>query len=77
MAEREVKVDHTTLIRWVHRYSPKIERKVRGYLNPTNDSWRVDETYIKVKSEWKSLYRAVDSAGNTVDFMLRAYPKSV
>jgi len=49
MAERGVKVDHTTIMRWVHQYSPEIEKKVRRYLRPTNDSWRMDETYIKVK----------------------------
>ena len=54
----------------MHQCSPEIEKKVRMYLRPTNDSWRVDETYVKVKGEWKYLYRAVDSTGNTVDFML-------
>jgi len=72
MAERGVKVDHTTIMRWVHQYSPEIEKKVRRPLRPTNDSWKIDETYIKVKGEWKYLYRAVDSTGNTVDFMLNA-----
>jgi len=72
MAERGVKVDHTTIMRWVHQYSPEIEKKVRRYLRPTNDSWRMDETYIRVKGEWKYLYRAVDSNGNTIDFMLSA-----
>jgi transposase, IS6 family len=72
MAERGVEVDHTTIMRWVHQYSPEIEKKVRRYLKPTNDSWRVDETYIKVKGEWKYLYRAVDSDGSTIDFMLSA-----
>ena len=72
MAERGIEVDHTTLMRWVHQYSPEIEKKVRKYLKPNNDSWRVDETYIKVKGKWKYLYRAVDSTGNTVDFMLNA-----
>ena len=72
MAERGVEVDHTTIMRWVHQYSPEIEKKVRKYLRPTNDSWWVDETYIKVKGEWKYLYRAVDSDGNTIDFMLSA-----
>ncbi len=72
MIEKGVQVDHTTLMRWVHQYSPEIEKKVRRYLKPTTDSWRVDETYIKVKSEWKYLYRAVDSTGSTVDFMLSA-----
>ena len=70
MAERGVKVDHTTIMRWVHQYSPEIEKKVRRYLRPTNNSWRVDETYVKVKGEWKYLYRAVDSTGDTIDFML-------
>jgi transposase-like protein len=70
MAERGIKVDHTTIIRWVHQYSPEIEKKRRRYLRPTNDSWKVDETYIKVKGEWKYLYRAIDSDGDTLDFML-------
>ena len=70
MAERGIKVDHTTIMRWIHQYSPEIEKKVRRHLRPTNDSWRVDETYIKVKGKWKYLYRAVDSDGDTIDFML-------
>jgi transposase, IS6 family len=72
MVERGVEVDHATIMRWVHQYSPEIEKKIRKYLRPTNDSWRVDETYIKVKGGWKYLYRAVDSDGNTIDFMLSA-----
>jgi transposase-like protein len=56
MAEWGVKVDHTTIMRWVNQYSPEIEKKVRRYLRPTNDSLRVDETYIRVKGEWKYLY---------------------
>ena len=48
MAEREIKVEYTTIMRWVHQYSPEIEKKIRRNLRPTNDSWRVDETYIKV-----------------------------
>ena len=70
MAERGLKVDHTTIMRWVHQYSPEIEKRIRRHLRPTNDSWRVDETYIKVKGNWKYLYRAVDSDGDTIDFML-------
>ena len=70
MAERGIKVDHTTIMRWVHQYSPEIEKRIRRHLRPTNDSWRVDETYIKVKGKWKYLYRAVDSDGDTIDFML-------
>ena len=53
-------------------YAPLIEKKTRKYLNSTNDSWRVDETYIKVKGKWKYVYRAVDSDGNTLEFMLSA-----
>ena len=55
---------------WVHQYSLEIEKKIRRHLRPTNDSWRVDETYIKVKGKWKYFYRAVDSNGDTIDFML-------
>ncbi len=59
-------------MRWVHQYSHEIKKKIRKHLRPTNDSWRVDETYIRVKGEWKYLYRAVDSDGNTIDFILSA-----
>ena len=72
MAERGINVDHTTIMRWVHQYSPEIEKKIRKHIRPTNDSWKVDETYIKVKGKWKYLYRAVDSTGDTIDFMLSA-----
>ena len=72
MIERGIQVDHSTIMISVHQYSPEIEKEVRRYLSPTNDSWRVDETYVKVKGEWKYFYRAVDSTGNTVDFMLSA-----
>ena len=70
MIERGIQVDHTTIMRLVHQYSPKLKKKIRRHLRPTNDSWRVDETYIKVKGEYKYLYKAVDSDGNTIDFML-------
>ena len=70
MAERGIKVEYTTIMRWVHQYSPEIEKRIRRHLRPTNDSWRVDETYIKVKGKWKYFYRAVDSNGDTIDFML-------
>ena len=53
-------------------YSPELDKRCRPYLKPSNDSWRVDETYIKIKGVWKYLYRAVDSVGNTLDFMLSA-----
>ena len=72
MLERGLEVYYTTICRWVHDYSPEIEKITRRYLKPTNDSWKVDETYIKVKGKWKYLYRAVDSEGNILDFMLSA-----
>ncbi len=72
MAERGVEVDYSTIHRWVLKFSPELDKRIRPFLNPTNDSWRVDETYIQVKGTWKYLYRAVDSAGNTLDFMLSA-----
>ncbi len=65
-------VDHSTINRWVLRYAPELDKRIRPRLKPTNDSWSTDETYIKVKGVWKYLYRAVDSAGNTLDFMLSA-----
>src|SRR3954447_4100384 len=70
MAERGLSVDHTTIYRWVQHYAPILEKRCRARLRPTNDSWRVDETYVKVKGEWMYLYRAVDSTGATVEFML-------
>jgi transposase-like protein len=72
MAERGVEVDHSTINRWVLKYAPEMDKRVRPHLKQTNDSWRVDETYIKIRGEWKYLYRAVDSEGNTLDFMLSA-----
>jgi len=70
--ERGLPVDHSTVFRWVQHYSPALDKRCRRYLRSTNDSWRVDETYIKVKGQWRCLYRAVDSAGNTLDFLLSA-----
>jgi transposase, IS6 family len=68
--ERGLSVDHTTVFRWVQRYAPEVDRRCRPYLRATNDSYRVDETYIKIKKRWVYLYRAVDSTGATLDFML-------
>lgn len=70
MAERGVSVDHATLNRWVARYSPLIANTARRRMAPVDRSWRMDETYIKVKGAWVYLYRAVDKLGKTVDFML-------
>jgi transposase, IS6 family len=72
LAERGLHADHVTVWRWVQRYAPKIQRRLRPRLRPTNDSWRVDETYIRVKGKWVYLYRAVDSTGATIDFLLSA-----
>jgi IS6 family transposase len=63
MSERGLKISHTTIMRWVLEFRPEIDKRVRSYLKPSNDSWRTDETYIKVKGQWKYLYRAVDSKG--------------
>ncbi len=72
MAERGIEVDHSTINRWVLKYAPELDKRIRPHLQSTNDSWRVDETYIKVKGQWRYLYRAVDSVGNTLDFLLCA-----
>src|SRR5512135_1327238 len=63
-------VDHTTIYRWVQHYAPELEKRSRPHLKACNDSWRVDETYIKIKKVWTYLYRAVDSEGNTLEFLL-------
>ena len=68
MAEREVIVTHTTIMRWVHKYSPILDGRVRKHIKLTNDSWRMDETYIRIKGKNAYLYRAVDSTGKTIDF---------
>ena len=71
MLERGIKVDHGTINRWVIEYSPQLEANFRkNYKSPVGSSWRMDETYIKVKGEWYYLYCAVDKAGKTIDFML-------
>ena len=60
MGERGIAVDHSTLNRWVVKYSPELEKEFRKKKLPVGSSWRVDETYVKVKGKWKYLYRAVD-----------------
>ncbi len=70
MRERGLQVDHTTIYRWVQRYAPELDKRSRPHLKATTDSWRVDETYIKVRKTWMYLYRAVDSDGNTLEFLL-------
>jgi transposase-like protein len=70
MAERGIDLAHTTILRWVLRYVPEFEKKWKQFASPVGTSWRVDETYIRVRGEWKYLYRVVDKQGNTVDFLL-------
>jgi transposase-like protein len=72
MRERGLSLDRTTIYRWVQSYAPELEKRIRPHLRLTNDSYRVDETYVKIKGEWKYLYRAVDSTGQTIDFMVSA-----
>ena len=72
MQERGVEVDHSSLNRWVLRFTPLLEQAFRKRKRAVGTSWRVDETYISVKGQWKYLYRAVDKAGRTVDFLLTA-----
>jgi transposase-like protein len=72
MAERGVEVDASCIWRWVQAYAPELNKRCRPYLKPVNKSYRIDETYIKVKGEDKYLYRALDSTGQTIDFLLTA-----
>jgi putative transposase len=70
MEERGVSVDHATIQRWVVKYSPQLEAEFHHHKRPVGGSWRMDETYIRVKGEWRYLYRAVDKTGQTIDFLL-------
>jgi transposase-like protein len=72
LQDRGVEVAHTTLFRWIQAYAPEIEKRIRPHLRPSNSSWRFDETYVRVKGRWMYLYRAVDSRGQTIDFLLSA-----
>ncbi|MGF6723352.1 putative transposase [Paraburkholderia sp. GAS41] len=73
MAERGVSLDHSTVHRWAIKLLPVLEKAFRLRKRPVGKSWRMDETYIRVKGEWRCLYRAVDKDGNTIDFLLRAH----
>jgi len=68
--ERGLRVDHSTVFRWVQAYALQLDKRCRRYLRPPSDSWRVDEVYVQVKGQGKWLYRAVDKYGDTLDFLL-------
>ena len=70
MGERGFEIDHATLNRWVLHFAPLLEQNARKYKRPVHGSWRMDETYIKIKGKWRYLYRAVDKYGKTVEFMV-------
>jgi transposase-like protein len=70
MAERGLSVDHSTIARWVLYYAPILNRRIRREVRQPNCPWRVDETYVRVAGNWTYLYRAIDSAGDTIDFLL-------
>src|SRR5437762_11676346 len=70
LVERGLKIDHTTVWRWVQHYAPELEERTRPHLKSTNKSWRVDETYVRIKGRWFYLDRAIDWAAATIDFFL-------
>lgn len=72
MAERNIAVDHFTLHRWVIHLVPLLDKVFRRHKRSVDRRWRMDETYIKIKGQWKYLYRTVDTAGQTIDFLLTA-----
>ena len=70
MAERGLALDHSTIARWVLRYAAILNQRIRSQMRHANRSWRVDEIHVRVAGQWTCLYRAIDSAGNTIDFLL-------
>ncbi|HBD7060400.1 TPA: IS6 family transposase [Legionella pneumophila] len=70
MTERGMPIDHTTIYRWVQHYAPELKKRVEWYQRRYASRWHLDETYIKIRGEWKYLYRAIDECGNTIDFYL-------
>jgi transposase, IS6 family len=72
LLDRGVEVDHTTIFRWMQAYAVEPEKRIRLHLRMSNGFWRVDETYVRVKARWMYLYRAIDSRGQTIDFLLSA-----
>ena len=71
LLDRGVEVNHTTIFRWIQAYAVELEKRIRPHLRTTNGSWRVDETYIRVKGQWVYLYRAVDAVGRRSIFCSR------
>lgn len=69
-AERNLFIERSTIYRWVQEYAPELEKRVKPHLKKTNDSWKLDETYVKIKGVWHYLYRAIDKSGQTLDWML-------
>jgi DDE superfamily endonuclease len=72
LADRGVEVDHVTLFRWIQRFTPELEKRLRRHLRPCRGPWHVDATYVRVGGRWRYLYRAVNAQGQTIDFLLRA-----
>jgi len=70
--ERGLRVDHSTIYRWVQAYAPQVDKRCRPHLRPASDSWRVDEVFVNIKGQGRWLYRAVDKQGDTLDFLLTA-----
>ena len=70
MAERGFSVDHTTIWRWIQTYGPEVQRRLRGQIKPKGSTWHIDETFVRIAGQWRYLFRAVDSNGQTVDFYL-------
>src|SRR3712207_1018048 len=72
LADRGIEVDHVSLYRWVQRFAPELEERVRRHLRPCRGPWHVDETFVRVGGRWRYLYRAVDGTGQTIDLLLGA-----
>ena len=75
MAERNLGIDHSTIARWVLRYSPELNKRISRELRRPNRSWRVDETYVRVAGRWTYLYRAIDSKGDTIELHALTQPR--
>ena len=71
--ERGLVIERSTICRWVHEHGPELKKRLKPHLKQTDGSWRLDETYIKIKGKWQYLYRAIDKQGNTLDWMLSWY----